>query len=213
MLAGAALVAATAPACAADPPAATVGLTVRACDPGDETGSGMTVAPGIALTSAHVVAGAREITVRHATGTSPGEIVGFDPEMDLAYVAFDGPSVRVPEVDSTHVVAGDRGDAWVVRDGEFVRLDVRVERRVTIRTEDIYIEGETLRPGYELDADIRLGDSGGVVTVDGDVIGVIWARSRQRDRRAYAIDPSRAGALISEQRSSGELGDVDITRC
>ena len=46
-------------ACAPDPPSAVVGIVVNACDPAEETGSGMIVAPGLVLTSAHVVAGAR----------------------------------------------------------------------------------------------------------------------------------------------------------
>ncbi len=91
---------------------------------------------------------------------------------------------------------------------------MRIRRRVNIRTEDIYIEGETLRPGFELDAGIESGDSGGAVMVDGKVVGVIWARSNKYDERAYAIDAVRAADLIDEQRATGRLGpDVDITRC
>lgn len=201
-------------ACAPDPPAAVVGLVVQGCDPGLEVGSGMIVAPDLALTSAHVVAGAREIVVRHAGGESTAQIVGFDPDMDLAYVSFAAPAVQVPPTDSDDLEAGDTGTAWVVRDGVAVPVPVTIERRINIRTEDIYVQGETLRPGFELGAEIQSGDSGGAVVVDGQVVGVIWARSNQSDQRAYAIDPVRAGDLIRDQLRSGELGDdVDIARC
>ncbi len=83
------------------------------------------------------------------------------------------------------------GRAYVFRDGAVEVLPVRVRRPVQIHTEDIYIEGDTYRPGFELDAEIRSGDSGGPVMVDGEVIGVIWARSSKFDARAYAIDPRR----------------------
>ncbi|NNE10836.1 MAG: trypsin-like peptidase domain-containing protein [Ilumatobacter sp.] len=201
-------------ACAPDPPGGVVGLVIDSCDPGNDTGSGIVVAPGLALTSAHVLAGAQGITVLHGSRSLAGEIVAFDPEMDLAYVAFEGRAARSLTIDSDHVDAGDTGTAWVVRDREVVPVPVTVRRRVTIRTEDIYIQGETLRPGFELDADIRAGDSGAAVVVDGRVAGVIWARSNRFENRAYAMDAVRAAGLVDEQLRTGELGpDVDIARC
>jgi hypothetical protein len=41
----------------------------------------------------------------------------------------------------------------------------------------------------------------------------VWARSRQDTDRAYAIDPVRAGARVREQLATGDLTDVDLTRC
>lgn len=175
----------------------------------------MVVAPGLVLTAAHVVAGADEIVVsRPGRPTATATIVAFDPEMDLAYLDVGSWYGTPQPVASDHVDAGDRGVAWVYRDGEPVEVPVHIRRRVNIRTEDIYVEGETNRPGFELDAAIESGDSGGAVLVDGELAGVIWARSRRFEDRAYAIDPSRAGELIDHQRSSRELGDdVDVTRC
>jgi S1-C subfamily serine protease len=204
-------------ACAPDPPSAIVGITTEACDPGDETGSGVLVDAGLVLTAAHVVAGARSITVYSAGDrgrSAPATIVGFDPEMDIAYLAVDGVPGRPMELDSEHVDPGDAGVAYVVRDEQPVAVPIRVRRRVEIRTEDIYIEGETLRPGFELDADIRGGDSGGAVVIDGRVAGVVWARSRRFDERAYAIDAVRGAGLVDEQLRTGVLGPgVDPERC
>jgi S1-C subfamily serine protease len=201
-------------ACAPDPPAAVVGIVVRTCAPGEGTGSGARVADGLVLTAAHVVAGAKEIIVSQGTRAVPATIVAFDPAMDLAYLAVGLPEGSTLAVDSSRVGAGDRGVAYVVRDGVTVEVPVRVVRRITIRTEDIYIEGETLRPGFEIRAAIEAGDSGGPIVVDGKLVGVVWARSRNTDDRAYAIDPVGAGALITRQLDSGELGpDIDVTRC
>ncbi len=201
-------------ACAPDPPTAVVGIVVDSCDPGQEVGSGMVVAPGLALTSAHVVAGADEIVVLHGERETVATITGFDPEMDLAYLTFDAVPTRPIAVASDHVEAGDTGTAYVVREGAIVTIPVRVRRRINIRTEDIYIEGETLRPGFDLDAEIGPGDSGGAVVVDGRLAGVLWARSNRFERRAYAIDAVRAADRIAEQRRTGRLGDdVDVARC
>ena len=179
-------------ACAPDPPAAVVGLVIDGCDPGEETGSGVFVGPGLVLTAAHVVAGAEAITVFHGERSGAATVVGFDPEMDLAYLTVAWPAGSTVPVGSADVEAGDTGVAYVVRDRQVVALPVRVTRRIQIRTEDIYVQGDTLRPGFELDADIQAGDSGGAVVVDGNVVGVVWARSRKFDRRAYAVDPDRA---------------------
>lgn len=167
---------------------------------------------GLVLTSAHTMRGAESITVMNGDHEVDATIVGFDPELDLAYLAAELPG-RSLDVDSTGVEPGTRGRAWVVRDGDAVALDVVVERRIELRTEDIYVEGETVRPGLELTADIEPGDSGGVVMVDDKVVGVVWARSRQQPGRAYAIDPDRGRARIDAQLDTGDLGNVDLTRC
>ncbi len=169
---------------------------------------------GLVLTAAHVVAGADAIEVVAGDRRVAATIVGFDPEMDLAYLRVEGVRASPLSVGSDHVRERDRGVAYVVRDGEVSVEPVRIRRRVQIRTEDIYIEGETVRPGFELDASIQTGDSGGAVVVDGEVVGIVWARSSKFDDRAYAIDPTRAGDLIRRQLADGRLGsDVDIERC
>jgi hypothetical protein len=98
------------------------------------------------------------------------------------------------------------------RDDRLVSVPVELVRRVEILTEDIYREGETRRPGYEVRAEIRPGDSGAVVVVDGSPVAVLWSRSRNEDTRAWAIDPVRGGELISTQLAAGSE-PVDNGRC
>lgn len=218
-IAAVAVMAAVLVGCAADPPSAVVGLQVIGCSPYPEVGSGMLVTvegvdEPVVLTSAHVVKGAREISVTRGDARGDATIVAFDPDLDLAYLAVDGIEAPFPwPIDSEAVEGGERGVAYVVRDGEVVPLPLTITRRVQIRTEDIYVEGETVRPGYELAVDIDAGDSGGAVVVDGRVVGVVWARSRRDTERAYAIDPVRAGDRVRAQLDSGDLTDVDLTRC
>ncbi len=194
---------------------------MKACDTGLESGSGAFVAPGVVLTAAHVVAGARTITVVRPGSDRPmsGEIVGFDPINDLAYIKVDDPSSPHLEVASNAAVSGDTGVAYVVRKGSVVALPIEVARPVNIRTEDIYIDAMTNRPGLELVADINAGDSGGVVIVDGKVVGVIWARSNLAADRAYAMDIVAGSTSVDEQLATGVIGDdatgttIDLARC
>lgn len=212
---GTIVVVAVAAGCAPDPPSGVVGLAVSGCSTGEAHGSGIVVAPGLVLTAAHVVKGAKEIDVTNGARSTTASVVAFDPDMDLAYIRLDAnlepPSVQLGDSD---VGRGERGVAYVFRDGRVVTLPVVVRRPVRIKTEDIYIEGDTNRPGFELDADIESGDSGGPVLVDGKVVGVLWARSSKYDHRAYAIDPVAAGGLVREQLRSGAIDDsVDLARC
>lgn len=207
------------------PPSAIVGLSVKACDTGLESGSGAFVAPGIVLTSAHVVAGARTIMVERpgSDRSMVGEIVGFDPINDIAYVAvadyLDPHLAQHHDLAVRRGSAGDVGTAYVVRHGEVVALPVEIARPVNIRTEDIYIDTMTNRPGFELVADIDAGDSGGVVVVDGKVIGIVWARSNLAADRAYAIDIVAGSAVVDAQLASGVIGNdavgtpIDLARC
>jgi S1-C subfamily serine protease len=200
--------------CADDPPSAVVGLSVAGCPPGEAHGTGTIVAPGLVLTSAHVVKGADEIRVTNGDWSTTGTIAAFDPNMDLAYVRLDSGTARPLRVDGSHVERGDAGAAYVFRGGEVQVIPVRVRRPVQINTEDIYIKDDTNRPGYELDADIQAGDSGGPVIIDGVVVGVLWARSSKFESRAYAIDPVLAGDLIRSQLESGQIApDIDLSRC
>jgi S1-C subfamily serine protease len=212
---GTIVVTTTAAGCAADPPAGVVGLTVTGCSTGEAHGSGIVMAPGLVLTAAHVVKGADEINVTDGDHSTTASVVAFDPDMDLAYVRLDDglPGSTIELADSV-VERGERGVAYVFRDGHVVALPVVVRRPVQIKTEDIYIEGDTNRPGFELDADIEAGDSGGPVLVDGKVVGVLWARSSKYEHRAYAIDPVAAGGLVREQLSAGAIDNsIDHARC
>lgn len=206
--------AATLVGCGADPPSGVVGLAVTGCPPDTAHGTGVVVAPGLVLTSAHVLKGADEIMVSNGRRSTLGEIVAFDPEMDLAYVRIE-PDFAAPLTLADDLVErGVRGHAYVFRDGAAQVIPVRVRRPVEIHTEDIYIDGDTYRAGYELEADIEAGDSGGPVMVAGEVVGVLWARSRKFDSRAYAIDPVRAGATVRAQlRDHAIDGTIDLERC
>jgi S1-C subfamily serine protease len=200
--------------CAGDPPSGVVGLTVTGCSTGQAHGSGIVVAPGLVLTAAHVVKGAKLIEVTDGARDATGSIVAFDPRMDLAYVRLDTDLGRASATSDRTVDRGERGVAYVFRDGRRVTIPVTVRRTINIRTEDIYIEGETNRPGFELDADIQSGDSGGPVVVDGEIVGVLWARSSKYDHRAYAIDPLLAGRLVRDQLRTGAIDDtIDLARC
>ena len=187
---------------------AAVQVRVAGCRSIEHLGQGSMVGPRLVLTSAHVVAGGTAIDLTTADGSAAsGTVVHLDPDLDLALLETDrelGRPLAIGRADP-----GDVGTVVVRRDDRLQPMEVGVVRPVTIRTEDIYIQGHVLRPGYELEATIEPGDSGGAVVVDGRAVAVVWSRSRQNDNRAWAIDPNAIAEAIS---GTGRSVPVD-THC
>jgi S1-C subfamily serine protease len=156
---------------------------------GAQAATGFVVAPGRVVTVAHAVDG--RITVRGRDGVPrPAIVVRRDDRLDLALLAVDG--VRgggaglAPR--ATHVAVrrdgGQRAVGAVIRRG----IDARVragDGRLIAR-----------RPAIELGADIRAGDSGAPLVQDGRVAGIVFARSRERDGVAYAVDAAVLARLL-----------------
>jgi S1-C subfamily serine protease len=175
------------------PAQASVEIAATGCGAVDGRGSGLVVAPGRVLTAAHVVAGSNHVQVTTSSGTTTAVVTMFDPFNDVAVLAINplfAPAIPIGTAD-----ANDRGVVVVYRDGKPVNVPVRIVDDVTIRSEDIYLDTIHDRPGYELEAVIVPGDSGGVVVVDHRAVAVVWARSRRSDTRAWSVD-----ALVAADR-------------
>src|SRR6476661_485416 len=174
------------------------------CNRGQE-GSGWVVAPERVVTNAHVVAGMERATLRiHGTGRSyTGQVVVFDARRDLAVLAVPGlpadPLQQGPDL--------ARGDSGVVAgfplDGPY-RLDAaRVREVVDARGSDIYGRPGTSREVYSLFAKVRPGNSGGpLLSTDGKVVGVIFAKSLDDDSTGYALTMDEARPVLAAAASA-----------
>jgi S1-C subfamily serine protease len=120
----------------------------------------------------------------------------------MGFVAADGRVVTVAHVLGPGEVRVDGRPATVVRRDE--RLDVAVlaapvdgprarfggTSSVVVRRAEARIDGASgRRPVLELRTEVEDGDSGTpVLSADGRVVGVIFARSETRPGRAWAVD-------------------------
>jgi S1-C subfamily serine protease len=187
-----------------DPADAVVDIRATGCRRTSTRAVGMVIADDLLATVAHAVAGESEITVSTPDGRQlPGQVAAIDTALDAALIRVDG--LDLAPLPRERFDGNEDVSLWTADDGVVHSAPVEIRRRATVRTTDIYREGEHLRPGLELRADVEAGDSGGgLVDSDGELLGLVWATSRRTDDRAWALpiealDPMVAAALDDER--------------
>lgn len=161
--------------------------------PGAE-GSGFSYADRRILTAAHVVAGARQVTVRTSDGTEmTGRVLGGDPVADIAVVEVDG---EVPPAD---LALGDPPEVGqlAVAIGSPLGFSQSVTSGVVSAVDrELQIGGTTLDGLIQTDAPINQGNSGGpLADRQGRVIGVnvaIATASGGSDGLGFAVGIDKA---------------------
>ena len=177
------------------------------------TGTGFLIdAEGHILTNHHVIEGAERLTVKLADGRSlRAEIVGSDPDTDIALIKVDG-GQSFPHAtlgDSSKLRAGD----WVCAIGN----PLAYEHTVTVGVVS-FIGRKLFDPGLDnyiqTDAAISFGNSGGpLINARGQVIGINSAISRQATNIGFAVPINQARAVLPQLKSLGrvERGFIGVT--
>jgi S1-C subfamily serine protease len=175
-----------------------VGVLALGCTSVASAGSGVVLgAPGQVVTVAHTVAGATSIRVVGADGTEyEANVVAFDPDADLAVLDVDG--FNTPALSVGDVRLGDGTlIRWSIDEGVTSR-QVEITQRLAITIDDIYGSATAQRSGFEFSGEVIGGDSGGpIISSNGDVIGIVYARSRSRPGTAFATDADQITAVLA----------------
>lgn len=191
----------------------TVKIEGASGDQGRE-GSGFVYAPEHVLTNAHVVAGIDRPNVRiGGVGRSyDARVVLFDPNRDVAVLYVPGLSAPVLRFDEDAA----RGDSAVVagypQDGDLDLRAATVANRVRATGRNIYNDSTVTREIYSIRSTVRPGNSGGpLLTTDGRVYGMVFARSTSDDETGYVLtvdevaqDAAR-GAAATAAVDTGDL--------
>ena len=141
---------------------------------------------GHIITNNHVVEGADTITVTFYDGSSAkAEIVGTDPDSDLAVIKVDVPVEKLQPIqvaDSTNVEVGDIaiaiGNPFGLEGSMTTGIVSALGRSLDLDTTSTTVNGSTytIPDVIQTDAAINPGNSGGVlVNKDGNLIGVTAA--------------------------------------
>ncbi|MFE0766041.1 MarP family serine protease [Streptomyces smyrnaeus] len=174
-------------------------------------GTGFVFSRGKVMTNAHVVGG-----VRHPTVQVGGEgqryrarVVLYDWKRDIA--VLDVPELQAPALRFAQQDAAG-GDGAIVagfpENGGYDVRSARVRGRIQASGPDIYHRGTVDRDVYSLYTMIRQGNSGGpLLTPDGRVYGVIFAKSLDNDRTGYALSVDEIRQDITRGRTAQRTVD------
>lgn len=167
-------------------------------------GSGFVVDNDIVATNAHVVAGIERPNVVDTAGRNEATVIAFDPDMDIALLRVSNLAGEpLPLATST----AERGTTGAVlgypAGGPLEVVESAVLRQMQARGRDIYGRSLVTRPVYELQTQIASGNSGGpMVRSNGEVVGIIFARSEADGNVGYAIEASAVQSLLDQHRNA-----------
>ncbi len=174
-----------------------------------QEGSGFVAAPGLVVTNAHVVAGIRRPLVQVGSSLQSAEVLSFDPSFDLAVLRVPGLTAPVLHLDPSTVPQGTQGVVLGYPEGgPFTADGAGVMALFQAEGRDIYGHGLTIRNVYEIDADVRPGNSGGpLVLPGGEVVGVVFSRSTVDTSIGYALtSPDVATRVVAAEQVRAPVG-------
>lgn len=180
----------------------------RSCT-GISVGSGFITEDGLVVTNAHVVAGMRKPFVKDADGRHLSEVIGFDPDLDIAVLRTDG--LSGPELTLASKLSPKNIPGAVMGypgGGGLTTTPAILTDIITVLSKDIYEQASSNRQIYALRADIQKGNSGGpLIDKNGQVIGVIFARSTTYPQVGYALTSPDVLAVVSSAQNNPNNGE------
>ncbi|MEZ5957878.1 MAG: trypsin-like peptidase domain-containing protein [Hyphomonadaceae bacterium] len=188
---------------------AVVGIrrTSRAKGLYDGAGSGVIISPdGYALTNNHVVRGAGSIeAILHDGTVAAAEIVGADPDTDLALLRLNSKSNHAAELgDSGQLKVGELAIAMGNPLGLQATVTVGVVSalRRTLRGDG----GRLIEDVIQTDAALNPGNSGGaLIDAHGAVVGINTAIIGGAQGLCFAVPSSTAKLIIPELMRDGRV--------
>jgi S1-C subfamily serine protease len=179
----------------------------NACGRGVE-GSGFLYDDDRLMTNAHVVAGVRAPEVVVGDSSVPAEVVYYNPDIDVAVLAFDSGDTRHLAFDRD---AGPQDGVAILgypQDGPYDVQPGRIRAEQRLRSPNIYGNGTVIREVFSLRGLVRPGNSGGpIVTSAGDVAGVVFAASVTDQDTGYALTADQ----VAQSAARGSISTAEVS--
>jgi S1-C subfamily serine protease len=178
-------------------------------------GSGFVISADHVLTNAHVVAGVRSLTVTTpgpGSRTLVGRVVLYDPKRDLAVIAVPGLGRPALAFAGTAVRGASAVVAGYPENGPFTAGAARISAHGAVTGPDIYQRSTVTRDVYTLRGRVEPGNSGGpLLTPDGKVYGVVFAKSTDQADVGYALSAAEVEGDV--RAGSGATARVSTQGC
>jgi S1-C subfamily serine protease len=165
-------------------------------------GTGFLYAEDRVMTNAHVVAGVSSPRVVVGEDEVEGEVVHYDPDIDVAVLRVPGLGRPALQFDRDGQPGAPAAVLGYPQDGPYDVQGARIRSEQRLRSPDIYGEGTVVRDVFAVRSLIRPGNSGGpMVSRDGEVLGVVFAAS--------VTDQSTGYVLTAEQVAEAGVSGLD----
>lgn len=179
----------------------------------NQTGTGFVVAPGRVVTNAHVVAGVSEPVVETRDGgVLPGRVVYFDNQRDLAVLAVEGLRTAPLPLGTGLPAGSPAAFAGYPHGGPFQFNPATVQGIARVLVPNIYGTDPAPAEVYRLAGDVQPGNSGGpLLSTDGQVVGVIFAKATTESLLGYALTMADLGPVA--EQAPGLSSTVPAGQC
>jgi len=180
-------------------------------------GTGFVFSDRRVMTNAHVVGGVDEPTVQIGGEGRlyDAKVVLYDWERDIAVLDvpdLDAEPLRFTDTDKDAASGDSAIVAGFPENGAYDVRSARIRGRIDANGPDIYHRGTVRRDVYSLFATVRQGNSGGpLLTPDGKVYGVVFAKSLDDPDTGYALTADEIREDIELGRST--VQQVDSQGC
>ncbi|WP_327245634.1 MarP family serine protease [Streptomyces sp. NBC_01320] len=180
-------------------------------------GTGFVFSDRRVMTNAHVVGGVDEPTVQIGGQGRlyDAKVVLYDWQRDIAVLDvpdLDAKPLKFTATDRDAATGNDAIVAGFPENGSYDVRSARVRGRIEADGPDIYHRGTVRRDVYSLFATVRQGNSGGpLLTPDGKVYGVVFAKSLDDPDTGYALTADEIRQDIADGRTANQ--QVDSQAC
>ncbi len=175
--------------------------------PSRGVGSGFIVSPdGYIVTNAHVVDGAKEVTVKLTDRREfTAKVIGTDTRTDIALIKID--AKNLPALDLSNPPAPRQGE-WVIAIGSPFGFENSVTAGIVSGIHRA-LPGGQMTPFIQTDVAVNPGNSGGpLLNAAGQVIGVnsqIYSRSGGYMGLSFAIPADVAANVAQQLKAHGKV--------
>jgi S1-C subfamily serine protease len=173
----------------------------------DGTGSGFIISQdGLIMTNAHVVEGAKVVSVVMKNGQSlEGKVLGIDTMTDVAVVKIDGKNLPVISLGSTNNLSTGQ---WAIAIGNPLGLDNTVTLGIISAlgrsSAEVGVADKRVK-FIQTDAAINPGNSGGpLLNAQGEVIGINTAIRANAQGLGFAIPIETASRIAQQLQKTGK---------